>query len=152
MNRLADRVAIQDLIYRYAWVLDGHDLETLGECFADECEFDSFPRTLTPDLPFPARGHADILALVRTAHARWPLTQRRHVVTNELIDFLGVDHARATSYLAVIFTDPGSEPAVVLTGHYEDELQFTPRRGWRFSRRVVHSDGPTAPDKSQHPG
>lgn len=151
MNRLEDRAAIQDLIYRYAWALDSHDLETLGECFADECEFDSFPRTLTPDLPFPARGRADILALVHSAQQRWPLTRRRHVVTNELIDFLGDGRARARSYLTVVFTDPGAEPVVVLTGNYEDRLEFAPSHGWRFGRRVVHSDGLTAPGKSQYP-
>lgn len=143
MDRFEDRMAIEGLISRYAWAFDMRDFDTLGECFADECEFDSSPREFTPVVPFPARGRDEIVAVLSAVHGRSPSTQRRHVTTNVIIDFLGEDRAAAKSYMTVVFTEPGCRPVVVLAGHYEDLLEFTTSRGWRFRQRTVHSDGPT---------
>lgn len=145
MNRLEDRKAIEDLIIRYAWALDTRDFKTLGECFADTCEFDSSPHEFTPGVPFPARGRDDIVALVSAAQTRWPTTQRRHVMTNIVIDFLGAHSALAKSYMTLFHTNVGGAAVgVALAGHYEDEVELVEDRGWLFRKRTVFRDGVTA--------
>ena len=143
MERLEDRLAIEDLINRYAWALDMRDFETLGTCFADECEFDSSPHELTPHLPFPARGREGIMSLVSGAQGKWASTQRRHVMTNLVVEFVDARQAFAKAYMTVFHTDPPDAPRAVLAGHYEDDVVFIENR-WLFRKRTVYRDGPTA--------
>ena len=143
MDQIADAAEVTDLINRYAWALDTRDFDTLGRCFVDDCEFDSLPREYTRGLGFPACGRTDIVAVVSSAQASWPTIQRRHLVSNVVVDFASAERATVRSYMTVLHTEPGGAPTLVLAGYYEDEVVRGSDGRWLFAKRTVRRDGPT---------
>jgi uncharacterized protein (TIGR02246 family) len=125
-----DVVAIQQLVARYNFAVDGGDP-------------DAFAGTFTPDGEFGAggqvmRGHDELRAFVV---GRAGIAPRRHLVSSILVDGEG-DRASLRAYLQVVAMGDDGALQVAVQGTYDDELVRT-ADGWRFSRRSFSPD--TAP-------
>jgi 3-phenylpropionate/cinnamic acid dioxygenase small subunit len=127
---LADRLAIQALLVRYAWAIDTKDWAALDTVFLADAWLDYSSN------PGGAAGHyPEIRAWLETSLAPFPVTQ--HLVTN--IDPT-IDGDRATCRTMVYnpmgaATREGPLHFFFLGGRYDDELVRTPD-GWRIAKRV----------------
>lgn len=120
--------AIQNLIARYALLVDTGDFAGVGELLADATFVGSGA---------PAVGGAAIAAMLTCTVIRYedgtPRTQ--HVTTNIAIDLDG-DAATASSYVTVFQSLPDFPLAPIASGRYRDA--FTYHNGqWRFAERRV---------------
>ncbi|MFC6719813.1 nuclear transport factor 2 family protein [Natrialbaceae archaeon GCM10025810] len=88
--RLADRLAIQDLRYRYCYLIDDVDLDVLPELFTEDVSLD-YGGMGTYE------GHEGVAAFADFVESE--LERTTHLVTNSLID---VDGDRATGRHYVI--------------------------------------------------
>ena len=126
---LADRLAIQDVLHRYAELVDRREWTALEEVFAEDATVDY---ASTGGQSGPLRPVMEWLA---RALEPWPLNL--HFISNVRIELDG-DRARARSYFQApmgrVAAD-GTHEAVVNAGYYRDELVRTPE-GWRIRERV----------------
>lgn len=132
----ADRVEIMDLMARYAHSYDQGRGADLGPLFTADAVFRFDP----PIVGFPEEL-AGRDAIVTTMEARYAATvpaQRRHVITNVLIDPDGPDRAAVASYLLLGSTTDG-ELVLPVTGRYTDVVVRDEGR-WRFAQRLLQLD------------
>jgi len=129
LQEISDRLEIQDLMNRYAQVVDFRDWERLGEVFAPDATADYTPTG------GPSGPHRDVMAWLDRALAPWPVNL--HAVTNLTIDFDGAQGAASRCY----FTAPmaagpvGAQVALINGGYYDDRLVRT-EAGWRIAHRT----------------
>jgi 3-phenylpropionate/cinnamic acid dioxygenase small subunit len=122
-----DRLAISDVLIRYATALDGRDWELLASCFTDDATLD-YDTSGT-------FGRDAFVEHCRAGLARMKATQ--HCVTNHVISTDG-DRAHSTSYVIAQHVRE-NDVTFTLGGTYSDDLM---RAGteWRIaSRRFVTS-------------
>lgn len=131
-----DRLEIFDLHHRYAHVYDGGHLEQLGDLFTEDATFEFSPAISG----FPGRleGRDDIVRHMRERYAATRPAQRRHVITNLVVDEQDGSAARTACYLLLGSTTDG-ELSLPVAGRYEDELVRSDGR-WRFRRRRLTLD------------
>lgn len=132
--------AIENLIARYALLVDTGDFTGVGELFAQATFVGSGE---------PATGAAAVTAMLTDLVIRYedgtPRTQ--HVTTNLAIDLDG-DTAVATSYVTVLQAVPGVHPlSPIASGRYRDTFTFHEGQ-WRFSER--RATMPLIGDTSDH--
>ncbi|MFB7911589.1 nuclear transport factor 2 family protein [Kitasatospora sp. NPDC056076] len=129
-DQAAAHRAVENLIARYAELVDDGDFAGLGELLADAVFTGSGE---------PLRGRAEIERMFRETVIRYedgtPRTQ--HVTTNLAVD---VDPAAGTatarSYVTVLQALPGLPLQPIAAGRYHD--RFEHRDGaWRFAARRV---------------
>jgi ketosteroid isomerase-like protein len=123
----AERLAVHDVLARYAFALDRHDPAALEAVLTDDATW-TFEVPGSPVLG-PVAGRETILEFVRTAWAA-ETGQRRHHLTNVVVQGEGT----ATAYLMLT-----SDAAVLTTGvltflldHAGDE--------WRIAELVLVAD------------
>ena len=124
---VGDRLAISDVLIRYATALDGRDWELLASCFTDDATLD-YDTSGT-------YGRDAFVEHCRAGLARMKATQ--HCVTNHVISTDG-DRAHSTSYVIAQHVR-AKYVTFTLGGTYSDDLV---RAGteWRIaSRRFVTS-------------
>jgi len=128
----SDHDAIAKLIFAYAELLDGGDLEALADLFRDA--------TLRSDRrPEARRGRDEVLRLYRDTVALYDGTPgTKHVTTNLTVEVDG-DSATARSYFTVLQARPELPLQAVIAGRYHD--RFARRDGvWRFADRLILVD------------
>ena len=124
---VGDRLAISDVLIRYATALDGRDWELLASCFTDDATLD-YDTSGT-------YGRDAFVAHCRAGLARMKATQ--HCVTNHVISTDG-DRAHSTSYVIAQHVRE-NDVTFTLGGAYSDDLVRV-GTGWRIaSRRFVTS-------------
>jgi len=136
--RVADRLAIQELVHRYALLVDTHQLEPLLELFCPDAEFDE-------SVLGPEAGPFRSVEAIRGYFARsFPLVSgMMHLTMNLAVEFVAAAQARGTSTL--LFEGrvwDGS--AQRIRGYFHD----TYRRdagSWRFRTRVLQLMSPVQP-------
>jgi len=144
---LADRLAIQELMARYAWALDTGDPDALAACFTEDgvAIEDVFEE---PDVWEGREGVRRMGAHYRDAPG---FPGRQHPVAHVLIEG---DAERATSKAMAWVTECHDEPPYVLRfcGYYEDVLEK--RDGaWLFASRTIRLwDGPVLKNFPGHDG
>jgi hypothetical protein len=121
MDATADRLAVIELIHRYAALIDLREYERVSEVFTDdaECDYESM-RAYVGDDHRP-RGSVDIERWLRqyTAHR-----QSMHFMHNHVVELDG-DAARMRNYMHNINSS--------IAGIYYTEARRT-SEGWRFTR------------------
>jgi 3-phenylpropionate/cinnamic acid dioxygenase small subunit len=125
LANLADRLAIIEVLHRYAFAIDTRDWIAFRQLFTDDVDADliGFKHWTNLDAwvtDFEA-GHA---AMVST----------QHVITNEVVEIDG-DRARANSYGTNRINQPDSAQSITTGCSYHDDLVRT-ADGWRITRRI----------------
>jgi 3-phenylpropionate/cinnamic acid dioxygenase small subunit len=124
--------AIENLIYRYAELLDLGEIEQMSELF-------SHAQLLGPEGELLAKGQQQVDAVFRSfikLHDGNPYTH--HVTSNVIIELdLPVGRAAARSYFTVYQATESLPMQAVIAGRYHDTFRYVEGR-WRFeSRRMV---------------
>lgn len=129
-QRAADRLAIGELLARYAWAMA-------------DCDWTAWRATMTADAQVDystaggVAGTADeACAWLETTFAAFDLTLS--AVGNTVVDFDGDDTAAVRSLYRMVMRMPGDEPVYLeASGTYLDRVVRTPD-GWRIHERVEH--------------
>ena len=131
MNRdeLLDRAEIQELMNRYAWMVDMKKWEMIDEVFTSDATVDYVSSG------GQAGPYKETLGWLARALAPWPMNL--HYLSNLHIEFDG-DTATSRCYFnAPMGRDEpdGSQTIMTNAGWYEDRLRRTPD-GWRIVDRI----------------
>jgi hypothetical protein len=121
--------AIEQLLYRYGWMVDRREWQLMDEVFAPGATIDY---TSTGGRKGPYRP---TLEWLDRALAPWPINL--HFITNVMIDVTG-DRARSRCYFQAPMgrrRADGSQEVITNAGYYLDDLVRTDA-GWRIERRV----------------
>src|ERR1700729_3056237 len=84
LGRLEARAEIAELLTRYAFLIDDHEFDALGELFAPDARFGSPGNTHV--------GRDAIVGKYRAFGELYPITL--HEALGSVLEFLGDDHAR----------------------------------------------------------
>lgn len=144
---LRDRLAIHDLIARYAWALDTGDVEGFVDCFTP----DAVVIEEVFEEPDRWAGHASLRRLAEHYRSVPDFPGRQHHVSQVLVEG-AASEARARSFTFV--TECRGEPPYILrfAGYYEDRAVKTSGR-WRFAERIIRLwDGPVLARFPGHDG
>jgi 3-phenylpropionate/cinnamic acid dioxygenase small subunit len=136
--------AIENLLYRYAELIDDGDLEGVARLF-------EHGEILAPAASSGARGYEEVLAMYRKATRIYPESgtpRTRHVTTNAIIEVDEIGgRGTARSYFTVFQAVEGLALQPIIAGRYHDsfERHFG---AWRFRERRMLPD--LWGDLSQH--
>ena len=124
-----DRYQIEQLLYRYAWMVDEREWPLMDEVFAPGATNDY---TSTGGVAGPYR---EALQWLDRALSGWPINL--HTIANIAIEFDG-DTARTRCHfiapMARLLGD-GTQEAISNAGYYFDDLVRLDGR-WRIARRI----------------
>ena len=127
---------IENLLYRYAELIDDGDLDGVARLFAHG-------EILAPAAISGARGFDAVLAMYRAATRLYPdngTPHTRHVTTNAIIEVdEDTGRASARSYFTVFQAVEGFALQPVVAGRYHDEFERNDGR-WRFTQRRMLPD------------
>ena len=131
LRELRDRLAINDLLVRYAWAIDTKDWDTLDIVFTPDAKIDY---TRTGGI---AGSLAEIKPWLAESLAAFPATQ--HLLSNSQVT---IDGDTATARTAVYnpmgaATREGPLHFFFMGGIYADQMVRT-ADGWRITERVEH--------------
>ncbi len=123
--RLADRIQIEDLMWRYARALDTANADAYAAVYTPDGQFGAGPNA--------TKGTAALKKLIndfkqRNAEAEAQSKQKRpqmyHMATNHTVEFVDKDHARYLAYWITVTEGAGQEvPArFAAAGREIDEL------------------------------
>ncbi len=132
-----DRIAIQDLIARYAWALDTGDIDSFVACFAP----DAVVVEEVFEDPDRWEGHDGLRRLAQHYSSAPGFPGRQHHVSQSLVEG---DGERCSVKSFTFVTECRGEPPYVLrfAGYYDDQLIKT-GGDWVFKERVIRLwDGP----------
>jgi 3-phenylpropionate/cinnamic acid dioxygenase small subunit len=131
-DRLDDRAAIADQMYRYARATDWLETDGHREVFVEDCVFAS-PHS------GDVHGVDAVVAWMDRALAQFEATQ--HLIGNIAIEFDGADSATAVSYVRAWHRSRDRARAdMVLWGEYHDRWSRVDGR-WRIAERRVLEAG-----------
>ena len=124
---LRDRMAVEDLLIRYARAVDARDFELVATCFTADARAQYAGRTLDP-------GVEGILSYQRQRVVRFRASM--HAVCNVSVDLKGDSAASQCYAVAYLVMQDGGDEVVRMRGiTYSDTLLHGPR-GWRIADRV----------------
>ena len=127
MSELEDRLAVGDIIIRYADSIDQCDYDRYCTCFTDDVVVSGF----TPEV---ITGLSTYRPWVTAARNRYGRTQ--HLIGNIQVTVNG-DTAQLRSYVQATHELPDDpEHLIVLWAAYNDELVRT-AEGWKISRHEL---------------
>lgn len=133
---MEDSRQIENLIYRYAELIDDGKLEKVAELFRDAS-------IISPVHNSTCSGYEDILAMYKFScrlHeiSGTPLT--KHLTTNVIVEVeASGTAAKARSYYTVIQATDSLPLQPIISGRYRDEFNRI-GSNWKFSRREMHVD------------
>ena len=137
-----DRLQIYELMDRYGVVHDFGTPEDYAGLFTPDAEISIGAG------PPVVKGHDALVAMAARDHQRFggPATAdgkaaliMRHVISNRMVELVGKDAARGSSYVTTLIKTPDNGLAVLSIGRYQDEYV---RQGgaWRISKRRILLD------------
>ena len=129
----ADVVAIQQVLYHYAYALDGRDYDALDDVFAADARLHTSGGTLM--------SPADYKAMCATELAK--LDGTHHMVTNTSVTVDG-DRANSRAYFQAQHVKRSLAPdsQFLMAGWVDDELERR-AEGWRIIDRTWYSSWST---------
>lgn len=133
LEELQDRKEIEELLYRYAWMVDKRKWELMDDVFAPGATIDY---TSTGGVVGPYRPTLEWLA---RALADWPLNL--HSISNVCIQLNGDTGQSRCLFMAPMgrLQADGSQNVILNGGHYYDDLVRT-ASGWRIAKRVCEQN------------
>ncbi|MBM4385378.1 MAG: nuclear transport factor 2 family protein [Deltaproteobacteria bacterium] len=129
LRALADRREIEELLHRYAWMVDRREWALMDLVFAPGATID-YESTGVIKGEYRAT-----LAWLDRALAPWPINL--HFISNVQLDLSG-NEGRSHCYFQAPMgraRADGTQEVITNAGYYEDRLVRTPR-GWRIAERV----------------
>ncbi|MBB3047490.1 3-phenylpropionate/cinnamic acid dioxygenase small subunit [Litorivivens lipolytica] len=136
-----DYRAIENLMYRYAFLLDDGDLNGVAELFRHG-------EIVAPAADSVVQGYDAVLQMYQQSTRLFDCSTPRtkHLITNTHIEVSDAT-AKARAYFTVVQQTPELPLQVIISGYYRD--QFARIDGeWCFKRREMHPD--LFGDLSQH--
>jgi len=131
--RQSNRAAIEGLVYRYAELLDGGDLDGVAALF-EHADWGSSTRTERFHGTAAVRRMYDGVIIYDDGTPR-----TKHVITNLVIDHEdGSTEATARSYFTVLQLSDGVLRPVI-AGRYHDRFEQVDDE-WRFAERIIFPD------------
>lgn len=128
LHEIADRLAIHDLLNRYAQMVDGREWQLFEQVFIEDAQLDY---TSSGGVKGDART---VMAWLNRALAPWPINL--HCISNVQIRFEGERaHCRSAFHAPMAQGEMGAQHVITNAGYYEDVLLRTPA-GWRITERV----------------
>lgn len=133
----AARQEIAEVLSRYAVFVDAGEFDRLETLFAGDAIFD-----ITPDpkiVPVPAVGRRQIREILEGRYdVVSKVDQRRHLITNLVIDELSDDEAVTRCFLTVLSVPKSGGPVELRgTGVYHDRLRRLDGSWLIAERRLV---------------
>jgi 3-phenylpropionate/cinnamic acid dioxygenase small subunit len=110
LEEVADRLAVSDVLTRYATAMDNRNWDLLATCFTEDATLDYDTSGVF--------GRKDFVT--HCAEGLAPMKATQHSVTNHVIVLDG-DRARATSYVTAQHVR-ANDATFTLGGTYHDEL------------------------------
>ena len=128
LRNIADRLAIGDVLSRYATIVDTREWSALSEVFTEDATVDY---TSTGG---KAGSVASVMEWLDRALAPWPVNL--HCITNISIEFEG-DRATSRAYFHAPMAsgELGDQLVITNAGTYDDRWART-SAGWRIDGRV----------------
>lgn len=131
LQRLLDRLAIEEVLIAYCRALDDVDLEAVERLFTQGCVV-----SYGPEARLNHRGAAEV---ARALARMWRFEASSHHLSNVVIAFEDDDHAAASSTVFAWHRLPdGTETEIY--GEYRDRLART-AEGWRIAERKMLMNG-----------
>lgn len=129
-----DRMALRDLVERYAMAVDARDIDTVVGLFTDDGVMLSHLDPGTEETPFERRGRAQLRRALERGLARYRSTT--HVIGGQVIELDGSGGRGTTACLAhhVYDAEDGAERLLVMAIRYHDRYVKAGGR-WRFGER-----------------
>lgn len=132
---LAEQLAVQQTLARYAFALDHGDLVALKSLLTEDS---TMAVTIAGDVEQgPFTGRAAVLVLVRKA-TQVQTDQRRHNLTNMVIRSADAGTAEVWAYLTLT-SNAGGSATVIATGFYAITLQRA-QGEWLIAKVLVGLD------------
>ncbi len=132
VRELEDRLALTELMSRYARSLDEHDWRELESLFTDDLYAEH--GVVTP----PLHSRAEFMAVVRGMETMPRLRYLQHYVSNVEVNVEG-DAARVRAFLhAIHWVDGDIGPEVVPAGARYEVDAVRAGGEWRIRRLIVH--------------
>ncbi len=131
LRELQDRIAVSDVLHRYAAAVDGKDWELLRSCFTDdlEADFRSFGGGEV------VRGADAWVAAIRSTIQGMDATQH---LTGNHVQRIDGDQAQLTAYIQAvhILANDSGDREYTIGGSYDCDLVRT-AEGWKIRRYVL---------------
>lgn len=133
-GRLADRIALRELVERYAQAVDQRDIDTVVNLFTEDGVLLSHLMPGTEETPLERRGHDQLRRSMELGLARY--TSTTHVIATQVVDLAGDDASGTTTCLAhhVYAGDESGERLLVMAICYRDRYRRQ-HGSWRFAER-----------------
>jgi hypothetical protein len=124
-----DKLLAAEAVSRFAFCYDEQDREGLADCFTDDAVLHATTAGTTDYGTYEGRD-----AVVGWLTAYWDRTkdQRRHIVTNAMVDDLAATSARVTTMLLVTTAEHGAFRPVT-AGVYSVAVRKDADGAWRIS-------------------
>jgi hypothetical protein len=131
-----DRLMIHETFARWGIAWDEGRLDVIRSLFTDQGELVILEATSNPLQQL--KGHDAILEHVRRTYAA-QADQRRHAISNIVLDQLDLTRATALAY-GVVTAVKGGQILLGATVVYHGELIKHPTSGWQFEKFVIGMD------------
>ncbi len=140
LDDLADRLELHELFARYAWSYDEGRFDRLAELWTPDAVFEI--RGGVGAMPATMHGRDEIVATMRDRRAETQPAQRRHLITDVVVEEVAGDRARASAYLLLGSTTDGVL-ALPVTGTYRNAYARVDGR-WHIQHQVLTLDATLA--------
>lgn len=137
---LRDRLELHELFARYAWSYDEGRFDQLADLWTVDAQFEI--RGGVGTMPTTMRGRDEIVTTMQARRSQTQPAQRRHLITNVVVEEVDGDRARASAYLVLGSTTDGVL-SLPITGHYRNGYARVDGR-WRIHRQVLTMDASLA--------
>jgi len=127
----ADRIALQDVLARYAAGVDERDFDLYRSCFMEDVELTGFGRETI-------KGLENWMSFVKTALDRYGATQ--HMLGPQLATIDGDKASTRTDLQARHYMKEDPEKTFTLWATYKTDMVRT-SEGWKIARHHLESRG-----------
>lgn len=134
IQRLDDRMAIEQLLMEYGRAVDNRDFVAFAALFTSDGEWKGAQGSYRG----PKQIRESMEKIFAAAAADIPKGSNFHLLTNVIIDLQG-DHATASSKF-VFYKTNGAKPEAAVAGRYQDRLVRVGGE-WKFQQRLALPPG-----------